>query len=126
MFKYLCSVSVNVLEAYITGHPFCNNTAPSPCFDASHCIVCSAFGSKYARTGSVVTALFMPSNTHDVQDPISTLCLSCITCLMVVLIQPILEYILRDSLPYLGSFTIQSHSLEVPFSLWPQSYPHLP
>ena len=64
MFEYLCSVSVKVLEAYITGHPFCNSTAPSPCLDASHCIEFSALESKYAKTGSVVTVLLMPSNAR--------------------------------------------------------------
>ena len=60
----ICSVSVKVLEAYITGRPFCKSTAPSPCLDASHCMECSALGSKYARTGNVVTVLLMPSNAR--------------------------------------------------------------
>ena len=40
MFEYLCSVSVNALDMYMTGLDSCSMTAPSPFFEASHWIVC--------------------------------------------------------------------------------------
>ena len=40
MFEYLCSVSVNALDTYMTGLDSCSKTAPSPRLEASHCIVC--------------------------------------------------------------------------------------
>ena len=77
MFEYLCPVSVRVLDMYITGYPSCSNTAISPCLEVSHCVVCSDFASKYAKTGSILTKLYsIPSN--------AILCFSCKVCLIVV------------------------------------------
>ena len=40
MFEYLCSVSVNALDMYMTGLDSCSKTAPSPFLESSLCIVC--------------------------------------------------------------------------------------
>ena len=97
--EYLCSISVSVLDMYITGFPSCSSTAPNPCFEASHCMVCSDFASKHAKTGSELITLYSFQMLFGALDPISILCPSCKVYLMVVIALQGLECIILDSSP---------------------------
>ena len=68
IFEYLCSVSVDALDMYMTGLVSCRKTTPSPFLEASHCIVCFLVLSNWVKTGSAMMTCLMASNAFCCSD----------------------------------------------------------
>ena len=66
---YLISAGVRAFDAYATDLPFCNNTAPSPTWEASTCNTTSLVVLKYLRqTSSLIWFLILWNITSHASD----------------------------------------------------------